>query len=64
MEFFIYNLLGNQVFNHKESFKQAGQYRFRWNGLNNSGKQIPSGIYLIAMRYDSKIHTQKITFLK
>ena len=64
MEFFIYNLLGNQVFKHKESFKQAGQYRFRWNGLSNSGKQIPSGIYLIAMRYDSKIHTQKITFLK
>ena len=64
MEFFIYNLLGNQVFKHKESFKQAGKYRFRWNGLSNSGKQIPSGIYLIAMRYDSKIHTQKITFLK
>ena len=64
MEFFIYNLLGNQVFKHKESFKQAGQYRFRWNGLSNSSKQIPSGIYLIAMRYDSKIHTQKITFLK
>ena len=64
MEFFIYNLLGNQVFKHKESFKQAGQYRFRWNGLSNGGKQIPSGIYLIAMRYDSKIHTQKITFLK
>ena len=64
MEFFIYNLLGNQVFKHKESFKQAGKYRFRWNGLSNNGKQIPSGIYLIAMRYDSKIHTQKITFLK
>ena len=64
MEFFIYNLLGNQVFKHTESFKQAGKYRFRWNGLSNSGKQIPSGIYLIAMRYDSKIHTQKITFLK
>ena len=64
MEFFIYNLLGSQVFKHKESFKQAGKYRFRWNGLSKSGKQIPTGIYLIAMRYDSKIHTQKITFLK
>lgn len=39
MEFFIYNLLGNQVFKHKEAFKQAGKYRFKWNGLSNSGKQ-------------------------
>ena len=48
----------------RHRFEQAGKYRFRWNGLSNNGKQIPSGIYLIAMQYDSKIHTQKITFLK
>ena len=64
MEFYIYNLLGNLVFKHNESFKEAGKYQFRWNGLSNNGTNIPTGIYIIAMRYDSKIHTQKITFLK
>ena len=64
MEFYIYNLLGNLVFKHSESFKEAGMYQFRWNGLSSNGTNIPTGIYLIAMRYDSKIHTQKITFLK
>lgn len=60
----IYDLMGRSVFTHKQEFNTPGNYNFKWNGLNNAGSQIASGIYLVSIQYKTNFYHQKITFLK
>ena len=60
----IYDLMGRSVFTHKQQFSAPGNYKFKWNGLTNSGTSIASGVYLVNINHKSKLYQQKITFLK
>ena len=60
----IFDLLGRNVFTHKQVFSAPGKYRFKWHGVNNSGLLISSGIYLVTIQYKTNLYKQKITYLK
>ena len=60
----IFDLLGHNVFNHKQNFNTAGNYRFQWHGVNDSGMPIASGVYFVTIQHKANIFKQKITFLK
>ena len=60
----IYDLLGRNIFTHKQNFANAGTFKFQWHGLSNEGLPIASGVYLIMMEHENTIYKQKITFLK
>ncbi|MCF6237259.1 MAG: T9SS type A sorting domain-containing protein [Candidatus Marinimicrobia bacterium] len=44
----IYDILGRGIWSYEESAKPVGYYSLQWNGLNNNGRQVASGIYLIS----------------
>ncbi|MEA3287281.1 MAG: FlgD immunoglobulin-like domain containing protein, partial [Candidatus Marinimicrobia bacterium] len=44
----IYDMFGRNIWNLNESFKPAGYYSLQWNGDNNEGNQVSSGVYLIS----------------
>jgi len=60
----VYDLLGRNVFTHQQNFTNPGKYRFQWNARDNSGNNVASGIYIVAVQHQKKIYKQKITFLK
>ena len=60
----IFDLLGRNVFNHEQNFNTAGNYRFQWHGVNDSGMPIASGVYFVTIQHKANIFKQKITFLK
>lgn len=41
----IYDVLGREVFNTFKENTAAGTINFRWNGINNDGIELSSGIY-------------------
>jgi hypothetical protein len=43
----IYNLLGDNVCTLLNEQKEAGYHQLTWNGKDNQGQEMPSGIYLI-----------------
>ena len=43
--FGIYNIRGQEVRNLMQTQMQPGSYSLTWNGLNDHGKQVSSGIY-------------------
>ncbi|NQV13900.1 T9SS type A sorting domain-containing protein, partial [bacterium] len=45
IEFSIYNIRGQEVRSLMKTQLQPGQYSVNWNGLNENGKQVSSGIY-------------------
>ena len=64
MQFAIYDILGRQVFEHKQTFSSPGHYRFSWSGKNNHGSSLSSGVYLLTVRFEENYYKQKITLLK
>ncbi|MDN5354605.1 MAG: hypothetical protein PWQ09_1361 [Candidatus Cloacimonadota bacterium] len=58
----IFNTKGQIV----KTFKQLppGQNSIVWNGTNNSGKSVPSGIYFSKLETENKIITTKMLLLK
>jgi hypothetical protein len=53
----VYDIQGRIVKNLINRYQTAGNYTLLWNGLDNSGKQVSSGIYFIQFKTD---HYQKV----
>ena len=60
----IYNLKGQLIKRKIKTISQKGYYSFDWNGKENSGKTVSSGIYLYKLKVDNKIFKGKLTLLK
>ena len=51
----IYNAIGQSVKNIPSSEYQPGKYTFNWNGKDDNGSMVSSGIYFIS--FESKFDT-------
>jgi len=60
----VYNILGQQVKKLSEVFMQKGTHSVQWNGKNDQGQSLPSGMYLIQYYSDYYSINQKIVLLK
>ena len=60
----IYNLLGEKVRVIKNSYHHQGKYEVNWNGKNNQGNIVPSGLYFVKMQNNKYSIVKKITLLK
>jgi len=60
----IFNLLGQNVRTLISEQKQAGFYTARWNGRNDGGQIVPSGIYFYRIAADGFSKTKKMIMLK
>jgi len=60
----IYNMLGQEVRTLVNTVQDANSYRVVWNGLDNSGKMVPSGIYFYTINANNFTATKKMVFLK
>ena len=64
VELVIYDLIGERVCDLLNDRMQAGQHRVRWNGKDNAGNLMPTGIYLVHMRAGEFMAMRKILRLK
>jgi hypothetical protein len=63
--FEIYNLLGVRVRTLMAGqVKNAGQYTITWDGKNDAGVGMPSGVYLYRVSAGSFLASKKMTLLK
>lgn len=60
----IYNIMGESVRLLESGRRPAGYHLITWDGRNNSGEYLPSGVYLYTLRAGDKNFTKKIVFLK
>jgi hypothetical protein len=63
VSFTIYSLLGQEVLSISSPF-QPGSYKFTWNGRDQLGNALPSGVYLLKMESDSFLKTRKLVLMK
>jgi len=60
----VYNLLGQKIRTLVNEVKNAGEFSISWSGNDESGRNVPSGVYFVRMVTESTSRTQKIILLK
>jgi hypothetical protein len=55
----VYNITGQFIAELADSYMDANQYQFTWQGEN-----VPSGMYLLRAEYAGQVFTQKLMLLK
>ncbi len=60
----VYNLLGQRIRTLSESFVAPGRYEFEWNGDDESGQPVSSGIYFYHLSMAEFSETRKMVFMK
>lgn len=60
----IVNLLGRRVRTLVDATQEAGSYSARWDGLNDAGRAVASGVYLYRLRADGFVATRKMLLIR
>ena len=60
----VYNLLGQKVRTLVNGFATQGTYRLQWDGNNDMGQRVSSGVYLYRLESGGKRFTKRMMFLK
>jgi len=61
---FIYNLQGQKVKTLVDEYEPAGRYTAIWNGTDDMGEKVASGVYLYTMQTDEFNSRHKLLLLK
>ena len=60
----IYNLLGEEVMTLVDATQVAGTYEVLWNGKNDKGSDVASGLYLYRIQAGNFVQSKKLVFLR
>jgi hypothetical protein len=60
----VYNIYGQEVRNLLDSKVDPGKYKIFWDGKNNHGLEVGSGIYFCNIRSKSFHKTKKMSYIK
>ena len=60
----IYNLTGQLVRTLVNEEREAGKYEIKWNGRNEAGSEVASGVYLYVIRVKDFRQVNKMIYIK
>jgi hypothetical protein len=60
----VYDLNGRRVRTLADGFQTAGDHRATWDGLDDGGRQLASGVYLVRLRGDGFLELQRVALIK
>ena len=60
----IYNVLGQKVKTLVDGQCYAGRYTVVWDGKDESGREVTSGVYLYTLAFNDRSHTRKMLVMK
>lgn len=64
VELSIYNMLGQHVRNLLKGSLNPGSYRLLWDGRNDAGQAVASGVYLYRLRTREFVATRKMLLVR
>ena len=61
----VYNLMGQSIRTLvSNEFKNAGRHAVQWNGLNDAGRKVASGVYIYSLEWGNFKKTNRMMLLK
>ncbi|MCC7263360.1 MAG: T9SS type A sorting domain-containing protein [Candidatus Latescibacteria bacterium] len=63
-ELCVYNLLGQRVATLVQGLQEAGPQVLQWNGRDEAGRELASGVYLYRLRAGGQVQTRRLLLLR
>jgi len=60
----VFNIIGQEIKTLIDTEQQAGTYAIKWNGRNNQGVQVSSGIYFYQIKTKDFVKTKKMMLIR
>ncbi len=60
----VYNILGQEIALLRRAEQPAGVYRLEWDGRDNAGRQMPSGVYFYRLAAGGEHFTRSLTLVR
>ena len=60
----VYDIVGNKIIDLVQQNYQPGQHRVRWDGLNQNGKEVSSGMYIYTIVSDQSKSSLPMILIK
>ena len=60
----VYNLAGQKVAQLIHGHRPAGTYTIHWDGRDQSGRALASGVYLYRLQVGARVETRKLVLLR
>ena len=60
----VYDILGREVRELANRIHKRGHHRLTWNGRNNQGKEVTSGIYFYQLKAGGRTQTKRMLLIK
>lgn len=65
VDLMVYDMMGRRVKTLVDGNQDEGIYRVKWNGVDERGRKLPSGVYLYRLNIDGEeISTKRMILLK
>jgi uncharacterized repeat protein (TIGR01451 family) len=59
----VYNVAGRMVKSLVSTSMPAGRHTVTWNGADENGSRVPSGVYFVRARYGAELKQQRVIYL-
>jgi len=60
----VYDLMGRKVKTLVNKTMEQGTYEMEWNGTNNNGHQVASGVYIYRLKAGNVVKSKKMTLIR
>ena len=64
MDLSLYNLAGQQVATLASGLREAGSYNLVWDGRDDAGRDLASGMYFYRLIAGDRVETRKLMLLR
>jgi flagellar hook assembly protein FlgD len=64
VEVVVYDILGRKVKIIEDSYTSAGVHEVVWNGIDNNGEEVSSGVYLFKVKAGEFIKQGKMVLVR
>ena len=64
VELSVFNLVGQQVATLVSGLRQIGSYSVQWDGQDDAGRDLASGIYLYRLQTEKLMETRRLLLLR
>ena len=64
VELAIYNLAGQRARTLLSAVLEAGKHSARWDGRDDHGRKLASGVYVYRLRAGEQVDTRRLLLLK
>ena len=64
VELALYNLAGQKVATLVQEVRQASSYAINWDGRDEAGRALATGMYFYRLRAGERVETRKLMLLR